>query len=1042
MKLLERSLQIGLLLFSTVGFAQTEEIQLKFYGFEEGLSHRNVYKIQQDTYGFIWLATVNGLDKYDGYEFESVGLEGGSISLPDAFIVDMVIDSSNRIWLVHPNEISILSPNSGQQNRLIINSESLARGNEHTPVNLQVQTNGEAWMATYKEKQAESVLQKVSVTGDRMVDLVLPGQYEDRTILVLGDTLLVGANENELWSLDQSGRLLDKYTFSYTGYSPADSRIVDLYRDQKGTIYALLRNGKIYRRALGETSFSEDPVSEYTIQQGPLTEILVEENGDVWMHGEHDLLFFDRSTGTIQDLNQEVREVSGHRVTYRQLFRDQSGVIWVASDFGAIKMVRSRKLFTTYLNGGNANCSSGFCSIRGITEDENGHIYISYYNSIHRLDIADDALVPLLPQVNLINPPFGLAYYRNQLFAGNGVRIDLQTQQIDSLLPGPLVDQGALLVDSEDELLLAYKDKLYRYQESIRDYEVVEGTDFQAFRNQYTHLHQGQRSELIWVGTQSAGIYQWNIKENTLVPFAGPFADLKLNSPRVLCSYEDRQGNLWVGTADGLHKIDLVANSVLVYSKENGLPNNFINGLLSEGDSCLWVSTDNGLSRMDLKQGRITNFTKKDGLPANEFNRISFFRSRNGRMYFGGLNGVTAFFPGPEYMEKKAQTAGKMLFTAFSKYDGELDTLIYQREGLYANQGIDLSFRDKFFTFQFALANFVNPRDNQYSYMLEGYEKAWSNPTRLNSVRYHNIPAGEYLFRVKASSGGSNWNNQELVIPVSIQQAYYRTPWFIITCALLVIGGLYGVMRYRIYRSQQREQKLSQLVEERTQELKIEQEKSEKLLLNILPADTARELKQSGKAKAKRYEAVTVMFTDFAGFTQIAEQLEPEELVQAIDTCFRKFDKIVERHGLEKIKTIGDSYLCVGGLKGNPKQQACQVVGAARDIQEFLQEAAEGQHGNSGLFARMRIGIHTGPIVAGIVGSKKFAYDIWGDTVNLASRMESNSEIGRINISEATFHMVEGDYQCIYRGKITAKNKGEIDMYFVEGPRPSSQAIV
>lgn len=1046
MKLINRTVKycLLLLLFSGTGpwlMAQSEEIQLKVYGFEEGLSHRNVYKIQQDTYGFIWLATVNGLNKYDGYQFETVGFENAGTTEPDDFIVDMVIDSLNRIWLVHPNGITILSPNTEKRSHLVINSESLARGNEQTPVNLQVQGNGEAWMATYKEKQAESVLQKVSIKGDLKVNLPLPGQYEDRPILIKGDTLYVGANENELWKLDQEGRLLDKYSFSYQGYTPASSRIVDLVLDAKGTMYCLLRNGKVFYQHQRETSFSPHPVGEVTSGKGKFSELLVEENGDLWLMGEHDVLYYDLSTRSVKDLNEEVRKISGHLVTYRQLFRDQSGVIWLASDFGAIKLVRSRRLFTTYLSGGNANCSSGFCSIRGITEDEDGNIYIAYYNSTHRLNPSTGELTPLIPQSNYINPPFGLIYYRGKLFAGNGVRVDLASLQIDSLLPGPLVDQGALLIDQNDQLILAYKDRVYQYNTNKQDFEEIDQPSFTAFSDQFTHLHQGQRSDNIWVGTQTQGVYLWDETQQTLSPFAGPQTELPLQSPRILCSYEDNRGNLWVGTAEGLHKIDLVAQSVVVYTEEQGLPNNFINGILSEGDSCLWISTDNGLARMDVLRGKITGFSKKDGLPANEFNRISFFQSRDGRMYFGGMNGVTAFYPGPEYVEKKEETAGKMLFTAFSKYDGELDTLIYQRQGLYADQGIDLSFRDKFFTFQFALANFVNPRENQYSYKLEGYETDWSPPTRLNSVRYHNIPAGEYTFKVRASSGGNNWNNQELTIPVTIQQAYFRTPWFIISCAILVIGSLLGFMRYRIFLANQREQKLTQLVEARTHELKEEQEKSEKLLLNILPADTAQELKQSGKAKAKRYEAVTVMFTDFAGFTRIAEQLEPEELVQAIDACFRKFDEIVERHQLEKIKTIGDSYLCVGGLRGNPREQACRMVAAAREIQAFAREAASGLHGNSGLLSNIRIGIHTGPIVAGIVGSKKFAYDIWGDTVNLASRMESNSQVGRINISEETFRLVQENYDCTYRGKITAKNKGQIDMYFVEGPIASSQPV-
>jgi class 3 adenylate cyclase len=229
------------------------------------------------------------------------------------------------------------------------------------------------------------------------------------------------------------------------------------------------------------------------------------------------------------------------------------------------------------------------------------------------------------------------------------------------------------------------------------------------------------------------------------------------------------------------------------------------------------------------------------------------------------------------------------------------------------------------------------------------------------------------------------------------------------------------------------------------QKIIIEKEKqrSEELLLNILPSEVAEELKEKGSADAKQFESVTVMFTDFKGFTQIAEKLSPTELVNEIHTCFKAFDEIISKHNLEKIKTIGDAYMCAGGLPVVNKTHASDVVKAALEIQQLmnappnLPEGEEsqraGQVSPSGRFrGAVRIGIHTGPVVAGIVGVKKFAYDIWGDTVNIASRMESSGEAGKVNVSGSTFELVKDKFICNHRGKIQAKNKGEIDMYFVE----------
>ena len=208
--------------------------------------------------------------------------------------------------------------------------------------------------------------------------------------------------------------------------------------------------------------------------------------------------------------------------------------------------------------------------------------------------------------------------------------------------------------------------------------------------------------------------------------------------------------------------------------------------------------------------------------------------------------------------------------------------------------------------------------------------------------------------------------------------------------------------------------------------------RSDELLLNILPEEVAEELKAKGSAEAKQFDEVTVMFTDFKGFTQISEKLSAQELVAEIHTCFKAFDNIISKHNIEKIKTIGDSYMCAGGLPVINKTNATDVVKAALEIQHFMKLHSEQRIIEGKDLFEIRIGIHTGPVVAGIVGVRKFAYDIWGDTVNIASRMESSGEAGKVNISGSTYELVKEKFNCAHRGKIQAKNKGEIDMYFVE----------
>lgn len=223
----------------------------------------------------------------------------------------------------------------------------------------------------------------------------------------------------------------------------------------------------------------------------------------------------------------------------------------------------------------------------------------------------------------------------------------------------------------------------------------------------------------------------------------------------------------------------------------------------------------------------------------------------------------------------------------------------------------------------------------------------------------------------------------------------------------------------------------------------IEQEKnrSDNLLLNILPQETAMELKEKGKVSAKRFDAVTILFTDFRNFTHYAENLSPEELVKTVDFYFSKFDEIVERHGLEKIKTVGDAYMCAAGVPFPIEDHAYRILLVACDMLSFVKQARE-QNPKGETRFDIRIGVNSGPVVAGVVGRKKWAYDIWGDAVNIAARMETSSELGKINISENTYELVKDRFDCHYRGEIMVKNKGMMKMYFIKKKKSMSQSNV
>jgi len=244
----------------------------------------------------------------------------------------------------------------------------------------------------------------------------------------------------------------------------------------------------------------------------------------------------------------------------------------------------------------------------------------------------------------------------------------------------------------------------------------------------------------------------------------------------------------------------------------------------------------------------------------------------------------------------------------------------------------------------------------------------------------------------------------------------------IISMATGGIALLIGILTYLLYRNNKYIKKTSKIIQK-------EKDKSDKLLLNILPAQTAQELKENGKVAAKRYDSVSVLFADFVGFTKYAESLAPENLVQTIDHYFTKFDEIMKDFEIEKIKTIGDAYMCASGLPTHTEDHTLRLINAAIAMKDYVKTETKKSPDQRAL--NIRIGINSGPVVAGVVGSSKFAYDIWGDTVNTASRLESYSVPGKINISETTYQLIKEHFECTEREPLEVKSKGFINMYFV-----------
>ncbi len=332
-------------------------------------------------------------------------------------------------------------------------------------------------------------------------------------------------------------------------------------------------------------------------------------------------------------------------------------------------------------------------------------------------------------------------------------------------------------------------------------------------------------------------------------------------------------------------------------------------------------------------------------------------------------------------------------------------------------------------------------RRNQFLYKYEEYSFDTYNRVFAERIRSFHNPSEENIKRFRdiaaAVFGTVNYNQQGFSISFFI-----RVESNMRELLREIVFGIpdfdhEGAWKLIFEQSKDYQEVVNRIFEQRLEDAIA---RSDRLLNNILPEKIAAELKASDRVEPVLVPSATVLFTDFSGFTRLSEGMAPGALIAQLDECFSVFDSIIERHGLEKIKTIGDAYMCAGGLPEPSRTHVLDTALAALEMRDAIQRLKNEKAARGETYWDVRIGIHTGPLVAGVIAKKKFSYDVWGDTVNTASRMESSGVPGQINISLPVYQVVRPFFQCTYRGRIESKNKGPLDMFFLNGLKPAFSA--
>jgi ligand-binding sensor domain-containing protein/class 3 adenylate cyclase len=951
------------------------------YTIEDGLVNNSVTTIFEDSGGNFWFGTEGGISYYDGKKFTNYTLENG---LPSNIISSIVEEKSGNLWFGTSSGLVRYD----RKSFTIVTKEQIFTDNHIT--SLCIDKKGNLWVGT----------------EDGLI------RYDGKTFIRFSKGQ--GLPDNHITSIleHKSGKLWFGTT---NGISRYDGKSFTVYTDKEGLVNNNVTNihedkyGSLWFATLGGVSrFDGKSFVNFTKDQGlSINEIKIiveDQTGNLWFGGvSGGISRFDGDAFTNYSVAQGF---PGTLII--SIIEDKKGYIWLGTMGKGLGRYDGKSL-TTYTKKQGLAGETITCFL----EDNDGNLWIG----------TDE----------------GLSRYDGKSFTNFTTAQGLKSNKIS----GCLKDHLGNLWFGTEEGLTRYDGKYFT------NYSTEQGLS----NNRIVMILEDKMKHL-WFVTEERGISLYDGASFTNFSKKEGFPN-----DSVFCIMQDNMGNLWFGTSSGMTRYD--GKTFLTYTTSNGLPDNQVYFVIVTEQQDILAYTNQGISILTgftPKNKSETKIDAQNNLTNNELENYNpIFEIYNTKTGYpvkdGGYGqnymlldskGMLWFYTGSEKIGLI-----KFNYAALHKNKNPPDVVI---QGVKINSESFKKFSDiqydgieKFYpvplnlqlpysknniAIEFAAIEPARPQDVLYQYKLDGYDTDWSHATNESKAIFGNTFEGSYRFKVKARSPYGIWS-EPITYNFKVLPPWYRTWWAYSLFAVSAVTVIYLIFLWRTAALRKRQRELEQTVKERTAEVVEEKKKSDELLLNILPAEVAEELKQKGSAKTKSYEQVTVIFTDFKNFTKIAEKLSADDLVAEIDYCFKGFDKIISKYPIEKIKTIGDSYMAAGGLPIPNKTNAKDVVSAAMEILQFMEDHKKKRKDEGKEVFDIRIGINTGPVVAGVVGTKKFAYDIWGDAVNLASRMESSDEPGRVNISESTYSLVKNQFICEYRGKVLAKGKGEVDMYFV-----------
>ena len=874
-------------------FAPGSIIQFEHLNIEDGLSQNAGLAIFQDSRGYLWIGTQDGLNRYDGYTFKVFKHDPDDPnSISHNGILSIAEDKDGSLWIgTWGGGLNRYDPSTEKFTRYLNDPNDLSSLSEETVTSIKLDSKGSLWVGTLgglelydPETDGFEHIKNNPDDSNSLSSNAISAIFEDSKGQLWIGTGANGVEGSGLYRIDPSTGKITRYQHDKSNpESLASNNISSIVEAPDGTLWIATGGFSLHGGGLDQFDprtgkakhFTYNPENEHSLSENDLMGLWLDPNGMLWIgawsSGLNRMSLSDPGNFTrYQNDPYFPGSLSGNEVW--TLYQDRSGILWIGTSHSGInKLSANRGQFSLYRNSPTNPTSLSSNAIGAFSEDKRGDIWIATWGSgLDRFNPQDGSFEHYRhdpENINSLSDDMFMEVYvdsYNNVWAGTlgkGLnRLDPATGHATHYLhdpenPASLPDDNiaAILSDKKGGLWIGTFGGLSHYDPSTNAF-----TNYSHDTNNPLGLNENKvvslyldSNNMLWIGTWGGGLNQLDLnnplhtdpRTATLINYRNNADDSSsLSEDSVWCIHETVDGYLWIGTQLGLNRFDPHTKAFKHYTEKSGLPNNVVLGILEDDEGNLWLTTNNGLAKFDPRAGSFKTYDTVNGLQSNEFNSNAYYRSRNGTMYIGGINGFNTF--DPENI-KPNSIPPQVVVTRFDVFDQPLNV------NLTGTEPIRLSYKQDFISFEFAAFDFQSPQNNQYAYKLEGFNNEWILAGNHRYATYTNLPGGEYIFRVKASNSDGVWNEAGIAIPIFITPPFWQTWWFIASL-VIVLGALVASgFRFRLGSIREQNVHLETQISERTSELRemndllekeIEQRKHAEEALSRRAAD---ELKQS-----------------------------------------------------------------------------------------------------------------------------------------------------------------------------------------------------